>query len=239
MLNVHGPRRAFRLRAPTRAGLPSTTVVALPRTSVATRSRAPCHHRRRESAHRSVVPLRAEVHARGEAVPLGEDSPNGAGARLAECVLAPPPFLLHPRWRREAGPNELERHGQLDVDTLSHCGPRPISAPPWRHGPARPPYAAGPASLSACSCVQSGCFIVGGDEGRAQPGRGVPPCISDTMSHSAWARPWLVPARLPVLEAHERAREQRTAARARRRRFTDGHRRRRAHRPVAATCASA
>ena len=197
VLDVRAPRRGFRFWMPTRAGLPSSTVPVLPRASVAARGRAHRHQRHRATGHRSAIPLRAIADSR-LAVPVQRKvSYSGDGAR--PCGVRPRaaavPFSTSVATRGRARCDV--RYRQMEARTLSLLAPRPITERRRRCAPARSPCHVGPALGSACSCLQSGCLIVGADEGRAQvsaaelqasvvvPGRGDRPCLSDTMSYSA------------------------------------------------------
>ena len=142
--NVHEPSRVFRLPTQTRAGLPSSTVLALPRTSVAMRGRAPCDQRHRESDHRSAAHLCAAVHARSDPATRGEDSPNGVGARpggvhaRAAAVPSSTSVAMRGRARRVRASSAIGRRQPLPLratpDQCNPVAPR-ASVFPMRHGP--------------------------------------------------------------------------------------------------------
>ena len=197
MLNVRAPRRGFRLRTQTRAGLPKSTVPALPRTSVAARGRAHCHQRHRATGHRSEIQLRAIADSSAAVPAHRKVSYSGDGARPCEvrprAAAVPSSTSVATRGRARCD----VRFRQMEAHTLSFLVPRPITERQRRCAPERSPCRVGPALGRACSCVQSGWFIVDADEGRAPgsaaeveafvvvPGRGGRPCLSDTMSYSA------------------------------------------------------
>ena len=175
--NVRAPRRGFRLRTPTRASLPKSTVPALPRTSVAARGRAHCHQRHRATGHRSAIQLRAIADSRVAVPAQRKVSYSGDGARPCgvrpRAAAVPSSTSVATRGRARCD----VRFRQMEARTLSLLAPRPLTERRRRCAPARSPRRVGPALVSACSCVQSGCFIVGADEGRApgscRRGRGV------------------------------------------------------------------
>ena len=197
VLNVRAPRRGFRFRKPTRASLPKSTVPALPRTSVAARGRAHCHQRHRATGHRATIQLRAIADSCLAVPAQRKVSYSGDGARPCgvqpRAAAVPSSTSVATRGRARCD----VRFRQMEARTLSLLAPRPLTERRRHCAPARSPCHVGPALGSACSCVQSGWFIVGADEGLAPssaaegeafvvvPGRGGRPCLSDTMSYSA------------------------------------------------------